>query len=62
MRVPVHVFQGDADRFVPVHHAEDLVRRLPDGIATLHLLPGTGHLSIQSRFGEILDAVVPAGG
>ena len=62
VRVPVHVFQGDADRFVPVHHAEDLVRRLPDGIAMLHLLPGTGHLSIQTRFGEILDAVVPAGG
>ncbi|MGI5132041.1 alpha/beta fold hydrolase [Pseudonocardia sp. CA-107938] len=55
--VPVHVFQGDADPFVPVHHAEDLVRRLPAGVGHLHLLPGVGHLSLQTRFGEILDAL-----
>ena len=60
--VPVHVFQGDADAFVPVHHAEDLIRRLPDGVGHRHLLPGTGHFSIQGRVGEILDVVVPVGG
>ena len=54
IRVPVHVFQGDADAFVPVHHAEDLMRRLPDTMGHLHLLPDTGHFSIQGRFGEIL--------
>jgi pimeloyl-ACP methyl ester carboxylesterase len=57
IRVPVHVFQGDADAFVPIHHAEDLMRRLPDRVRHLHVLPGTGHFSIQGRVGEILDAV-----
>jgi pimeloyl-ACP methyl ester carboxylesterase len=57
IRVHVHVFQGDADAIVPVHHAEDLIRRLPDAVGHLQVLPGTGHFSIQGRFGEILDAV-----
>jgi pimeloyl-ACP methyl ester carboxylesterase len=55
--VTVHVFQGDADRMVPMHHAEDVVARLPDGLGRLHRLAGVGHLSIIGRAGEILDAV-----
>ena len=40
---------------VPVHHARDLVARIPH--AELHLLPGDGHISIQRRAGDILDAL-----
>jgi len=55
VRVPVHVWQGDDDLMVPMHHAEDMAARLPN--ATLHRLPGVGHVSIQLHIGEILDAV-----
>lgn len=58
---PVEIFQGDDDAMVPMHHAEDIASRLPDGIARLHRLPATGHLSIQDHIEEILDALtVPA--
>jgi pimeloyl-ACP methyl ester carboxylesterase len=53
----VHVFQGDADRMVPMHHAEDLIARLPAGVGRLHRMAGVGHLSITERVGEIFDAV-----
>ena len=56
LRVPVHVWQGDDDSMVPMHHAEDMVSRLPN--ATLHRLPGVGHISIQAHIGEILDSLV----
>jgi pimeloyl-ACP methyl ester carboxylesterase len=56
--VPVHVFQGESDRMVPMHQAEDVVARLPEGLGRLHRLAGVGHLSIVGRVGEILDAVV----
>jgi pimeloyl-ACP methyl ester carboxylesterase len=56
VRSHVDIWQGDADELVPVHHAEDLVHRLPD--ATLHLLPHTGHVSIQHRIGTILDGLL----
>jgi pimeloyl-ACP methyl ester carboxylesterase len=55
---PIGVFQGTVDTMVPVGHAEDLVARLPN--ATLHLLDNEGHMSIQTRVGEILQAA--AGG
>lgn len=45
VRGPVHLFHGDADRTVPLHHARDLVDRLPD--AVLHVVPDAGHFSIQ---------------
>jgi len=41
---------------VPMHHAEDMVGRLPN--ATLHRLPGVGHVSIRLHIGEILDSLV----
>ena len=55
---PVEVFQGDADGFVPMHHAEDMVARLPTGLGRLHRLRGVGHISITARFGDVLDAVL----
>jgi pimeloyl-ACP methyl ester carboxylesterase len=54
---PVEIFQGEDDAMVPMHHAEDLLARLPEGTARLHRLPGTGHLSITQRVGDILDAL-----
>jgi pimeloyl-ACP methyl ester carboxylesterase len=56
---PVHIFQGDADRFVPMHHAEDILSRLPAGVGHLHRLHGVGHFSITERAGEIFDSVTP---
>jgi pimeloyl-ACP methyl ester carboxylesterase len=56
---PVHLFQGDRDRMVPLHHAEDLARRLPAGLATLHVVEGAGHLSIVASAGAVLDTLVP---
>ncbi len=52
IHVPVHLYQGDADMSVPMHHAEDLRRRLPN--AELHVLPGEGHFTIFARAGEAL--------
>jgi pimeloyl-ACP methyl ester carboxylesterase len=56
LRAPVHVWQGDDDLMVPMHHADDMVARLPN--ATLHRVPGAGHVSIQLQIGEILDSLV----
>lgn len=52
---PVHLFQGDADQMVPMRHAETVHDLLPAGMATLHPLPGVGHVSIQNHIGTILD-------
>ena len=56
--VPVHLWQGDADRMVPLHHAEWMAEQLPD--ATMHRLAGDGHVSIQHRVGEILSSAAGA--
>ena len=52
---PVHIWQGDDDLLVPLHHAEDMAVRLPN--ATLHRLAGVGHVSIQLHIGEIFDSL-----
>ena len=54
---PVEIFQGEQDDMVPMHHAEDIASRLPEGIGRLHRLPGVGHLSIQDHAAVILDAL-----
>ncbi|MDF2980118.1 MAG: alpha/beta hydrolase fold protein [Actinomycetospora sp.] len=54
---PVEIFQGEDDRMVPMHHAEDIASRLPEGIARIHRLPGVGHLSVQDHVGDVLDAL-----
>jgi pimeloyl-ACP methyl ester carboxylesterase len=53
--VPVHIWQGGADRNVPEAHA----RRQADAIpaATLHFYPDEGHLLVVDRIDEILEAV-----
>lgn len=56
IRVPVHVWQGDADRNVPFAHG----RRQADAIpgAVFHPCPGEGHLLAVPRFAEILSALI----
>jgi pimeloyl-ACP methyl ester carboxylesterase len=54
--VPVHLWHGEEDLVVPMHHAEDLAARLPD--AKSHTLEGTGHFSIQQHYGTMLDTLL----
>jgi pimeloyl-ACP methyl ester carboxylesterase len=55
--VPVHIWHGLEDHFVPVSHAQWLAAQLPG--ANAQLRPGEGHLSITLRsYGEILDGLL----
>ncbi|MFL5896802.1 MAG: alpha/beta fold hydrolase [Thermoleophilaceae bacterium] len=55
--VPVAVWQGGEDRFVPFAHGEWLAAHVPGAAA--HLLPEEGHLSIAERkYGEVLDELI----
>ena len=51
VRMPVSVWQGDADKLVAMAYAEDLVARAPG--ATLHRCPGEGHLAMVTHAAEI---------
>jgi pimeloyl-ACP methyl ester carboxylesterase len=59
IRVPVHLFYGDLDNYVPLHHADDIMRRLPAGSGHLNRFAGVGHFSITTKIGEILDVCYP---
>lgn len=48
--LPIHVWHGNADPDAPVSVARLLVSELPG--ATLHLLPGEGHVSVFIHHGE----------
>ncbi len=56
IRVPLSVWHGGQDRFVPIAHGEWLATRLnADG----HLLRDEGHLSLSlGSYGDILDALL----
>ena len=54
--VPVHLWHGEEDLVVPMHHAEDVASRLPD--ARVHKLEDTGHFSIQQHYGTMLDTLL----
>ena len=54
--IPVHLWHGEDDLVVPMHHAEDLASRLPD--AELHKLGNAGHFSIQQHYGTMLDTLL----
>jgi pimeloyl-ACP methyl ester carboxylesterase len=61
IRVPVSVWQGREDLFVPITHGEWLAAHIPG--ARAHLRPEHGHLSlVVGTFGEILDDLLEAGG
>jgi pimeloyl-ACP methyl ester carboxylesterase len=56
VRVPLAIWHGGQDRFVPIAHGEWLAAHLP---AEAHLRPDDGHLSLSvSSYGEILDALL----
>jgi pimeloyl-ACP methyl ester carboxylesterase len=57
--VPVSIWHGEEDRFVPRSHAEWLSANVPG--ATSHVLPGEGHWSIKERrLPEVLDTLTEA--
>jgi hypothetical protein len=52
--VPLRIWHGREDRFVPVSHGQWLAEHIAG--ATAHILAGHGHLSLAlGHFGEILD-------
>lgn len=57
IRVPVSVWQGREDRFVPISHGEWLAANVP-GVRS-HLLDGEGHISLsRNRYGDVLDELL----
>lgn len=54
---PVTFWHGDADPIVPLHHAHDLVARMPR--SRLRVVEGAGHFLVRSAAGEILDPLAP---
>jgi pimeloyl-ACP methyl ester carboxylesterase len=59
IRVPVSVWHGLEDRFVPPAHGEWLAANVPG--ARSHMLEGEGHLSLSDhRYGEVLDELLAA--
>jgi pimeloyl-ACP methyl ester carboxylesterase len=58
--VPVAIWQGSEDRFVPFAHGQWLARNIP--AADARLLDGEGHLSILlGAYGRLLDELLAAG-
>jgi len=56
IRVPVHLWYGDADNIVPVQHGEHLAERIPNSV--LKVRPEEGHLGGLGAAEEILEAVL----
>jgi pimeloyl-ACP methyl ester carboxylesterase len=56
IRVPVHLWYGDADNIVPIEHGHHMARRIPN--AVLRVRPDEGHLGGLGASDEILDAVI----
>lgn len=57
IKVPVHFWQGDADRNVPPAHARRMAAAVPG--AVLHEVPGGGHLMVVDRIADILSTLRP---
>lgn len=55
--VPVHLWQGDADRNVPLAHGRRMAAAIPGSV--LHEVAGGGHMMSLDRTGEILSALTP---
>jgi len=56
LRVPVHLWYGDADTIVPVRHGEHLAERIPG--AQLRIRPEEGHLGGLGASREIFDTLL----
>jgi pimeloyl-ACP methyl ester carboxylesterase len=60
IRVPVSVWHGREDRFVPLAHGEWLAAHVSG--ARSHMVEGEGHLSLSHHcYGEVLDELLAAG-
>jgi pimeloyl-ACP methyl ester carboxylesterase len=55
IEVPVHLWYGDADIIVPLHHGEHLAERIPG--AQLRVRAGEGHLGGLGASREVFDAI-----
>ena len=55
IRAPVHLWHGDRDEIVPLHHSRYAAETIPN--ATLTVFEGAGHL-VVSRFGEVAAALI----
>jgi pimeloyl-ACP methyl ester carboxylesterase len=53
IKMPVHIWQGEADTFIPVKHAHILAEAIPD--ARTRFFPNEGHLLIVTHFEELLN-------
>jgi pimeloyl-ACP methyl ester carboxylesterase len=61
IEVPVTIWQGGEDRFVPPQNAEWLAAHVPG--AKLQMVEGEGHLSMVDRYyGAILDDLIASAG
>lgn len=59
MRVPVSIWHGREDRFVPLAHGEWLAANVRG--ARSHLLEGEGHISLsRHHYGDVLDELLAA--
>jgi pimeloyl-ACP methyl ester carboxylesterase len=57
--VPIYIWHGGEDQFIPIAHGEWLARHVSGARARLR--PANGHLSITlTAYGEILDALLEA--
>jgi pimeloyl-ACP methyl ester carboxylesterase len=56
IRVPIHMWYGDADNIVPVAHGEHMAAKIPQ--ATLRVRAGEGHLGGLGASHEIFDALL----
>jgi pimeloyl-ACP methyl ester carboxylesterase len=54
--VPVVIWQGDHDRWVPAGSAARLAAALP--LASVRPCPGEGHLLLADHWGDVLDGLV----
>lgn len=57
--VPVHLWQGQDDTFVPVAWSEEAARRIPG--ATLTVVPGCGHFVAYDHWEEIFSELLGHG-
>ena len=54
--IPLDLWYGDADPTVPVEMGHYLAARLPN--ATLHVIPGGGHLWVYDHLSEVIQCLV----
>ena len=54
--IPVHFWQGDADKMVPVSQFEAMATRVPKAVR--HFCPGEGHLLIYDHIAEMLKVAI----